>query len=426
MSHLRNTTSNQPGQDENGDYPEYSPTMCSTPADYGIESKSSKPFAFTSDSKQNQVFFPADFNTAAVSRSHSSPFPDEKAAVKCVPVGWKGQSHVWKLFLFLWIGIILVFILVSYFAEKINQWMCYTMECVREYVGDNRTLTLLFSGFVLSFLSVLLYSVMWCPSKHADYARDDNLVSQIPQHSNQIVHNSDDGKHAKSSSYNFPCRRTFSGTGSDVWHDFRRYFENLAILNNWSKEQSRRTLLCCLRGQAETYAYGLPPYIQSDCDALFMQMEQRFGLINMKDSYVADAKLRRKWKNESYREFGQAIEDLYRKAYPESAEIVREQSVSTFLDNCHDSSDFRLAVKRTRPRTLQDAITAAIQEESLRLTEREKVKDKRVFKIQNKPNYRRGSPIQTNSRNNWGNGSRGRSGFSDALEQGNRVGNSGN
>ena len=30
----------------------------------------------------------------------------------------------------------------------------------------------------------------------------------------------------------FPCRRTFSGQGIDVWHDFRRYFENISQLNN--------------------------------------------------------------------------------------------------------------------------------------------------------------------------------------------------
>ena len=29
-----------------------------------------------------------------------------------------------------------------------------------------------------------------------------------------------------------PCRRTFSVQDTDVWHDFRRYFENISQLNN--------------------------------------------------------------------------------------------------------------------------------------------------------------------------------------------------
>ena len=42
----------------------------------------------------------------------------------------------------------------------------------------------------------------------------------------------------------FPCRRFFSGQGAVVLHDFRRYFENISQLNNWTCEYSRRTLLC--------------------------------------------------------------------------------------------------------------------------------------------------------------------------------------
>ena len=191
----------------------------------------------------------------------------------------------------------------------------------------------------------------------------------------------------------FPCRRTFSGHGADVWHDFRRYFENISILNNWTSEYSRRTLLCCLRGQAEAYAYGLPSLQQNDLKLLLEKLEERFGLANMKDSFIADAKLRRKQKDETFREFGQAVEDLYRKAYTNNMDIVKEQAMITFLDNCHESVDFRLAVTRTSPKTIQKAVINAMKEESLRLTEVEKPK-KNFQQIHNvrgrSPRYDRG------------------------------------
>ena len=41
----------------------------------------------------------------------------------------------------------------------------------------------------------------------------------------------------------FQYNRTFSGTDKDTWHDFKKYFKNSAVLNNWSKEQSSRTML---------------------------------------------------------------------------------------------------------------------------------------------------------------------------------------
>jgi hypothetical protein len=79
------------------------------------------------------------------------------------------------------------------------------------------------------------------------------------------------------------------------------------------------------------------------------------GLVNhvMKESYIAEAKLRRKRNNESYRDFGQAIANLYRRAHPNNRDYVEETSLKTSLDNCDADKEFCLAVKRMRPNTLQ-------------------------------------------------------------------------
>lgn len=47
-------------------------------------------------------------------------------------------------------------------------------------------------------------------------------------------------------------------------------------------------------------------------------MDNMFGHKAMKESYVAEAKLRRKKEGESYKYFAQCLEDLYRRAHPES------------------------------------------------------------------------------------------------------------
>lgn len=104
----------------------------------------------------------------------------------------------------------------------------------------------------------------------------------------------------------------------------------------------------------------------------------------LKESYIAEAKLRRKQDKETFRDFGQAIQDLYRRAYPENREYVLESSMKTFLDNCSASEEFRLAVERTRPKTLDDAVTAAMQEECIRST---KIKRYQVRKDYQSPVY---------------------------------------
>ncbi|CAC5409428.1 unnamed protein product [Mytilus coruscus] len=143
----------------------------------------------------------------------------------------------------------------------------------------------------------------------------------------------------------YPVRRTFSGARNDVWNEFIQYFENISELNVWNNEKSRRVLLGTLRGQAETYVYGMPVIIQRDYNRLKRKMEERFGHTAMKERYVTEAKLRKRQPEESLRDFGQAIEDLYRRAYPANPEIVEKNSIKAFLDKCGQSEDFRLAVK---------------------------------------------------------------------------------
>ena len=127
---------------------------------------------------------------------------------------------------------------------------------------------------------------------------------------------------SESSIANVPLKRTFKGDGTVIWSEFIRYFENIANLNQWPEQRMRRILLTALRDQAEAYAYGLPETILQDYNSLKNALNQRFGHTALKDSYIAEAKLRRKRDNETFRDFGQAIEDLYRRAYPDNREYM--------------------------------------------------------------------------------------------------------
>ena len=174
----------------------------------------------------------------------------------------------------------------------------------------------------------------------------------------------------------YHVRRTFSSSNADVWAEFLQYFENLAELNAWGQEKSSRVLLSTLRGQAETFDYGLPFVFQGDYNRFKRKMEERFWNTAMKGRYMAEAKLRKGQAGESLRDFGQALEDLYRRAYPENPDIVEENAIKAFLDNCGQSEDFRLAIKRTRPKTLQEAVVNAMQEECLRVSEKDLAREK--------------------------------------------------
>ena len=283
------------------------------------------------------------------------------------------QSLKWRKFFLFWIIIAVLTVSGQFCMVKFNDLRDTFLTMVTVFSSTNWVNV---AVGVVFLLSLCLMFVMKKPeSSHNVYSSLPSVGASSAKLGQTTLQD-----RRLNSNREFPCRRTFSGQGSDVWCDFRRYFDNLAQLNCWPADHKRRTLLCCLRGQAEGFVYGLPMNIQNDWYSLMTKLESRFGIANMKDRYVADAKLRRKHKNESFYEFGQELEDLFRKAYPDNLDFVQELALTTFLDNCSDFSDFRLSLKRTKPKTLQDAITNAMQEECLRLTERENInKPQKVF-----------------------------------------------
>lgn len=92
--------------------------------------------------------------------------------------------------------------------------------------------------------------------------------------------------------------------------------------------------------------------------------------------YIVYTWCKRSLPTESFRDFAQAIADLYRRAHPGNRDYVEEASLKTFMDNCNADNDFRLAVKHTRPKSLQEAVTAVMQEECIRMTENRNLRSK--------------------------------------------------
>ena len=292
----------------------------------------------------------------------------------------------WNGFLFIWtvlfaIGGFFMFVLYKYFPG-------YMLMCLTKEFLISGSLTVLCAILASAVLKHIVQNRKNAQGQHFRKSMTPrirykkNVLPETPVSRTGITYSSPEVSVQKQERpHQITVKRTFSGDGTDIWSEFIRYFENIAELNEWESDRKRKVLFTVLRGQAETYAYGLSDRERNDWESLITALDARFGHKAMKESYVAEAKLRRKKGTESFRDFGQAIEDLYRRAYPDNREHVQESSMKTFMDNCSDTEDFRLAVKRTRPKTLQDAVTAAMQEECIRMTEDQSYAEKRTYRV---------------------------------------------
>ena len=309
----------------------------------------------------------------------STPLGSEPSVEEENKIRWSGFLFIWAVIFA--IGGFIVFVLYKYFPGYML--MCLTKEFLMP--GSFTVLCAILASVVLKHIVQNRKSAQRQHFRKSVTPRlryKKNLSPETPVSRTGTTYSSPEVSVQKQERpRQITVKRTFSGDGTDIWSEFIRYFENIAELNEWESDRKRKVLFTVLRGQAETYTYGLSDRERNDWESLITALDARFGHKAMKESYVAEAKLRRKKGTESFRDFGQAIEDLYRRAYPDNREHVQESSMKTFMDNCSDTEDFRLAVKRTRPKTLQDAVTAAMQEECIRMTEDRNYAEKRIYRV---------------------------------------------
>lgn len=317
---------------------------------------------------------PSPSQRTPVNRSGCAPRSPSNVPVQRIP------GHRYRGFILKWI--IVLFCVAScvgivYYRYPNHMLVCFTKEFI--VLGTLVILLLITFSLVVKLLqSPVLTDLVQNFSHGTD---TDSVNVETPTREGGELSYTDDNT---SRSYQIPLKRTFSGNGKDIWSEYIRYFENVANLNGWTTDRTLRIFFTVLRGQAEVYAYGLSDTDKQDWEAIKNKMNSRFGHISMKESYVAEAKLRKRKSDESYRDFAQTIEDLYRRAYPDNREYVEESSLKTFLNNCNSSDNFRLAVKRMRPKTIQEAVTFAMQEEYILLGEKTYQKDHKrsVYQVQ--------------------------------------------
>ena len=292
---------------------------------------------------------------------------------------WSGFRFIWTLIFA--IGGFIMFVLYKYFPG-------YMLMCLTKEFLISGSLTVLCA---ILASAVLKYIVQNRKSAQRQHFRKsvtprlrykENVSPETPVSRTGTTYSSPEVAVQKQERpHQISVKRTLSGDGTDIRSEFIRYFENIAELSEWESDRKRKVLFTMLRGQAETYAYGLSDSERNDWESLITALDARLSHKAMKESYVAEAKLRRKQGTELFRHFGQAIEDLYRRAYPDNPKHVQESSMKTFMDNCSDTEDFRLAVKRTRSKTLQESVTAAMQEECIRITEDQIYGEKRTYRV---------------------------------------------
>lgn len=168
-----------------------------------------------------------------------------------------------------------------------------------------------------------------------------------------------------------PKVRPATFNGSTAWEDYLAQFELVADINKWSDSMKATYLAVSLTGSAQAVLGDLERSSRTNYAELTSALAARFGTENQQEVFRASLKSRYRQRGETLPELAQAVRRLTRQAYPEAPQQLRETLARDhFLDALNDL-EMQWRVHQSRPRTLNDALTFAVESEAFQSANRQ-------------------------------------------------------
>ena len=162
--------------------------------------------------------------------------------------------------------------------------------------------------------------------------------------------------------------------GISSWDDYRAQFELVAELNSWDCRTKAIYLAASLQGPARATLGDLDPTKRSDFSALMEALEARFGSKHQTEIYRAQLRSRTKKREETLPELAQAIQRLTRQAYPNAPSTLRDTLSRDHFIDALPESEVRWRIHQGRPKSLREALTAAVEIEAFYVADRHRAR----------------------------------------------------
>ena len=163
--------------------------------------------------------------------------------------------------------------------------------------------------------------------------------------------------------------------GKQPWIDYREHFASCKLANGWSDEEAAIFLAASLQGtalkvlvngqdngQRQQYKYR----------ELLKLLNARFGPGEMAENFLLELRNRQQGPKETIQELGQSIRELAALAYPEFEDAGRDRLARGHFADAVASQSIREGIFRANPKTLEEAIKAALATENF-----EKIEEQR-------------------------------------------------
>ena len=153
--------------------------------------------------------------------------------------------------------------------------------------------------------------------------------------------------------------------GESRWDEWISHFEDVAAVNTWDAGAKLLWLRVRLTGKARTAYQRIADVTDAPTyNNMKTALTKRFDPESKRELYLAEMQARMRRTGEGWADYADELRSLADKAYPDLQVEAREQIALTHFLSQLTNQQISFSVKQSRPKTVDDAVSATLQMEA--------------------------------------------------------------
>lgn len=187
---------------------------------------------------------------------------------------------------------------------------------------------------------------------------------------------------------------SFAALDNEEWDSWISHFEDCSVLNEWNDERKAQFLAVRMRGAALLNLQSLPTGVRGNYIDLKRALREKFVPKERIELHKAEFRARHRERDEKLSDLASSLRRLVSRAYPEAvAELQDSLSKDQFIDALEDR-EIRMKLRESSPKTLDEAVSRALQIEAMYEAESRRSKGRPVRVVQEPPHEEKSELVE--------------------------------
>ena len=174
----------------------------------------------------------------------------------------------------------------------------------------------------------------------------------------------------------------FAALDNEEWDSWISHFEDCAVINGWSDERKAQFLAVRTCGAALLQLQSLATGVRENYATLKEALREKFVPKERVELHKAEFRARHRKRDEKLPDLASSLSRLVSRAYPEAVPDLKDSlAKDQFIDALEDR-EIRVKLRESGPKTLDKAVSRALQIEAMYEAESRRSKGRSVRVVQ--------------------------------------------